>query len=215
MKASITVLFVLLTVSISSHATLIEVVGSGEYIDRNIPTNSAFSFRFLYDTAAAESVISPTESMYTNAVSDFVVTTDIEATLFSPTSDLFDFGTANIQVLNDDTFLGGPEVDLVIFYSERDDINNVPNLGVGVTLLGENLDVFTSTSLPVALELSDFQLARFSLVATVGSVTGPFQRGDITSLTLKPLVPASVPEPASLGLVGLGLIALGLRRRLK
>lgn len=215
MKTRFLALLVLLGVSVASHATLIEIVGSGEYIDRNIPTNPVFSFRFVYDTAAAESVISPTESMYTNAVSDFVITTDIEASFFSPTSDLFDVGAADIQVLNDGSFFGGEEIDLIGFYSERIDINGIPSLGVGVTLLSVNLDVFTSTSLPVDLELSDFQFARFSLVWTVGTVTGPFQRGDITSLTLRPLVPASVPEPASLGLVGLGLIALGLRRRLK
>jgi hypothetical protein len=87
-------------------------------------------------------------------------------------------------------------------------VNNDYN-GPSSTVSGGNID---TTLLSVAVDGNQSTLFAHGDVATAGSYTETFG-GDVSSATVLAFEAAAIPEPSSTALLGLGGLALILRRR--
>ena len=159
-----------------------------------------------FDTAAADTAPGPTVGMYqyisfqlrfdSYVASSLPGVNSIVSVFNEPSFDLF-------QAVSAFSAVGAP-------------VNGLTLVSGATTLLDSSHMVFSSDALPTSLNLSSFDLADTSLsfCATPGDPGNCNMHlhqvfGNITSLS----VTSSVPEAATLTLLGLGLAALGASRR--
>jgi len=158
---------------------------------------STFSGSFSYDTATAASSLGTNIAGYPGGL--FTVTIDGTYVLSDDPSVITitdDFGTSS----RDGFFIGSAGSA-----ADRFDLPVTASYQYFINLFDSTGSVFSSTALPNSLNLGQFDTAVFSIVEFGG---GYDIDGVIQSLAVR-----SVPEPATLILLGFGLAGVGFMRR--
>ena len=169
---------------------------------------ASFTGTFLYDTDTPAGDPGTTQNFYLHGagdIRDWTIRFSSNVALNLPAD-----GTLRVRIANG-IVSGQQEKD--VFSLSSGSIPDVSGLVIReaiLTLEDTDASVFSSSALPSALSISDFELAQISLLAMKSVTGGPSPRPSFDSDTIKGSITSlhPIPEPGTAGLLLLGLIAL-------
>lgn len=187
-----------------------------------VTVGDSFSGSFTYETTTPEAAYTVGDSQF--AFYDHPTPLGVNGLSLSAGD--FNYAASQTALLtptvqNQGSLVSGEDAFILIQTDDSASFVQLPTVNfvqVELFLLGADGILGGSLALPTALDLSDFTLSRdFRLAALEPSGMGPgffnvfVIEGSLLSLELS--TPTTVPEPTSIALLGLGLAALGLRRK--